>query len=371
MTIDTTPAHSARSVHSAPMDLASLPKRSEDWLATYIYYSANPRPLLVDCIQPLIAELREHKLVSGYFFINYWLAGPHVRLRLKPASPDHAPEVRARTEEAVSSFLRARPALFEMQPEYMQTFYSRLFDLEFPDEESRREYVDDDGRMVFRPNNSFRWEAYEPEYGRYGGPIGTRTAEWHFEYSSDLVLDAMAGLNSHVRTVRLGLAAQIMAVATATFLGSRAAAVEFLEGYHGYWYRSFADAGRTAAESYDQHYESIAPALRERVDTLHRAVEQSELERLPRFVRQWHGHLAELHRKVGEHADRGELTFAGYAGAPDWSPDTSTDAARMLLLPYMHMTNNRFTVNIRDEAYLSYVVARALRETAPEEVPAA
>lgn len=358
-------------VRPAPYDLASLPKTAGGWLAAYVFYSANPRPLLVDCIQPLVADLRGRGLVSGYFFINYWLAGPHVRLRLKPTTAEHAPEVRARTEEAISGFLRDRPALFEMKPEYMVTFYSRLFDLEFPDEESRREYVDADGRMVFRPNNSFRWEAYEPEYGRYGGPIGIQTAEWHFEHSSDMVLAAMAGLNSHVRTVRLGLAAQIMTVAAAAFLGSREAAVAFLEGYHGYWYGSFADAGRTAADSYDQHYEAIAPAIRERVDILHRAVEREEFDRLPRFARQWHGHLAELHRRVSDHADRGELTFAGFGDAPNWVPDSTGTAARMLLMPYMHMTNNRFTVNIRDEAYLSYVVARALRETAPEEVPAA
>jgi hypothetical protein len=34
----------------------------------------------------------------------------------------------------------------------------------------------------------------------------------------------------------------------------------------------------------------------------------------------------------------------------------------MLLSPYLHMTNNRLTATVRDEAYLSYVLSRALRE---------
>ena len=33
-----------------------------------------------------------------------------------------------------------------------------------------------------------------------------------------------------------------------------------------------------------------------------------------------------------------------------------------VLSPYLHMTNNRFHVTIRDEAYLSYVMGRALRD---------
>ena len=37
-------------------------------------------------------------------------------------------------------------------------------------------------------------------------------------------------------------------------------------------------------------------------------------------------------------------------------------ALPMLASPYMHMTNNRLSVSVRDEAYLSYVLGRALRE---------
>jgi Lantibiotic biosynthesis dehydratase C-term len=33
-----------------------------------------------------------------------------------------------------------------------------------------------------------------------------------------------------------------------------------------------------------------------------------------------------------------------------------------LLSPYMHMTNNRLGATLSDEAYLAYVLARALRD---------
>ncbi|MGW5640608.1 lantibiotic dehydratase C-terminal domain-containing protein, partial [Streptomyces sp. NPDC003832] len=51
------------------------------WQAVHVFYAANPQPLLVNCVGPLISELREDGLLAGHFFINYWLEGPHVRLR--------------------------------------------------------------------------------------------------------------------------------------------------------------------------------------------------------------------------------------------------------------------------------------------------
>ncbi len=47
-----------------------------------------------------------------------------------------------------------------------------------------------------------------------------------------------------------------------------------------------------------------------------------------------------------------------------------TDPAQalpLLLSPYMHMTNNRLHVTIRDEAYLAHLLGRVLRES---DVPA-
>ena len=55
------------------------------WLGMHIFYGANPRPMLLDCVRPLVDELTTLGLLDSYFFMNYWQEGPHVRLRLKPA----------------------------------------------------------------------------------------------------------------------------------------------------------------------------------------------------------------------------------------------------------------------------------------------
>ncbi len=142
------------------------------WQATHVFYAANPRPFLLHCVRPLVAELEADGLLAGYFFINYWLEGPHVRLRLKPSSTGAEAEVARRTGQAVDAFLAERPALYEVDSGFLNDFYNTLFEIEFPGSE-RGHYMDGQGRMNLRPNNSRHREPYEPEFGKYGGPAGS------------------------------------------------------------------------------------------------------------------------------------------------------------------------------------------------------
>lgn len=77
-----------------------------EWIALHVFYAASPQPMLVNCVRPLVDGLTADGLLAGHFFINYWLEGPHVRLRLRPARAEAAPEVKRRAEEALTAFLR-------------------------------------------------------------------------------------------------------------------------------------------------------------------------------------------------------------------------------------------------------------------------
>ncbi len=85
------------------------------WQSHHIFYTAQSRPLLTECVGPLVRRLRERGLVHRYFFINYWLEGPHVRLRIQPASDAVSEQVRLETVQAVTAFLARRPALYSVQ----------------------------------------------------------------------------------------------------------------------------------------------------------------------------------------------------------------------------------------------------------------
>ncbi|GGY59520.1 lantibiotic dehydratase C-terminal domain-containing protein [Streptomyces omiyaensis] len=350
------------------------------WLALHVFYAASPRPLLVECVRPLVARLSAEGLLAGWFFLNYWLEGPHVRLRLRPSDAAAAPEVRRRAEEALTAFLRERPALYEVDSGFLKDFYNALFDIEFPGEDRGR-YMGGDGRMRLRPNNSFREEPYAPEYAKYGGPAGVELAEWHFRHSSDLVVDAFRTRNLHLRTVLLGTSAQLMMVTAGSFLPEGERLAGYLDDYYRFWHRAFPDTGFIGTEEYERGYAELAPRLGHRFAAVRAAVGAGEPERLPGFLRGWAEHCLELRERVAGAAARGDLVFPvgeGPAredtGQPRAEPVEAvpvapvTDAAAVLprlLSPYMHMTNNRLHVTIRDEAYLSFVLGRVLREGVP------
>ncbi|MEU4130577.1 lantibiotic dehydratase C-terminal domain-containing protein [Streptomyces wuyuanensis] len=346
----------------------AAPAAAGDWQATHVFYAANPRPMLLRCIRPLVAGLEADGLISGWFFINYWLEGPHVRLRLKPSSARAAAEVRRRTEEAVDAFLTDRPALYEVDSGFLNDFYNTLFDIEFPGAE-RGHYADAQGRMRLRPNNSRSAEPYEPEYGKYGGPAGVALAEWHFRHSSDLVVDALRTKNLHLRTVLLGTSAQLMMVMSGTFLHGDAELADYLDSYYTFWHRAFPGTGFIGGEEYDRNYAAMAPSLCAHFTRVRAAVRDGAPGRLPSFLAGWAEHCAELRARAEKLAVDGDLVFRSWDGERDERVTDPAAALPLLLSPYMHMTNNRLHVTIRDEAYLAHVLSRALREPADGEAP--
>ncbi len=347
-----------------PRPTEPAPKVDERWLAVYVFYTGNARPLLTDCVKPLFERLTAEGLVCGYFFLHYWLEGPHVRVRFKPTEGNRDAVVSA-AEEAVKDFLKRRPSLYEVKSDFYVGLYNTLFELEF-EPESRVQYLTEDGKMRLRKNNSFSWEQYEPEYDKYGGPVGVELAEWHFERSSDLVLDALTGMNVHMRTVQLGLSIQLMMVMASVFLDEEAQLDEFLEGYRDFWHDSFRTTDLVSGRNFDYGYEAMADSLVERFTIIRSAVHSGQGDRLTGTLGQWAEHCAELRRRIDDLSAAGRLVFTDWEGEGR-SAVTDTGEARLRLLwPCMHMTNNRLHITITDEAYLAHALLRALRH--PEAV---
>lgn len=331
------------------------------WQAIHVFYASSTRPLLLQCVKPLIDELTAEGLLAGYFFINYWLEGPHLRLRLKPSTEDAAHAVRDRAAGAVEEFLRVRPALYQVEDGFFSDLYGTLFELEY-DGDQREKLLGPDGAMRLRPNNSYSFEPYEPEYGKYGGPAGIELAEWHFRYSSDLVVEATRTMNLHLRTVLLGVCAQLMMVMSAAFIAAAEPLAAFLERYHEFWDRAFSGTNYTARDGYERAYNETGGGLARRYETVRAALAQGEPGRLPGYLGDWARHCVELRDRAIRLAERGELVFRSWTADAEFRPESNGHALAMLLSPYMHMTNNRLSATVRDEAYLSYVLTRALRE---------
>jgi hypothetical protein len=346
-----------------PADAVLRPARSgADWIAVHVFYASNSNPLLTDCVAPLVARLREQDLIRRYFFIKYWQEGPHVRLRLLPRTPADADAVRAQLEAALEEFLRARPSLYELDPELLGGFHRDMYVFEYGEQAWERDYGATG--MPIRPNNSYAYLPYEPEYERYGGELGVAVAEWHFEHSSDMVLRLLASANVHIRTVMFGLSAQLALVLGYTFRPDPGALALFLRYYGEFWENAQGGGGPSRVENFDRNYEEMADSLRRRVAGIRRGVLAGEGAVLASFAQDWAEHCAALRELLVELSTAGRLVLKARDGSDRWEPMTDPDVLLGILLSgYIHMTNNRLGVGVSDEAYLAHVLRRAVIES--------
>ncbi|WP_165521730.1 thiopeptide-type bacteriocin biosynthesis protein [Micromonospora zingiberis] len=328
------------------------------WLSVHVFYASNANPMLVEGVRPLVDELRDEGLISRYFFIKYWMEGPHVRLRVLPA-PGVDPElVRARVDEAIAAFLRRRPALYEVDSEGLGELYKQMFLAEYGQQRWDAEYGPT-GVMPMRENNSAHHIPYEREYGRYGGPAGIELAEWHFEHSSDVVLDLLATTNVHVRPVLLGLSAQLSMMMCAVFLDDDRQIAEFLDEYRRFWEISYSEPSDDYHASFDTSYRRMDVALRDRLAAIRAAARGPAPARATGVEDRWAAHCRELRDRVVTAAGQGNLLFQRGDAEPRVVDDLDA-VVPILLSSYLHMTNNRLGVSILDEIYLSYLMRTAL-----------
>ncbi|PSL01621.1 thiopeptide-type bacteriocin biosynthesis protein [Haloactinopolyspora alba] len=340
---------------------------SGEWVALHVFYASDANPIVVEAVRPLVDELRRDDVIDGWFFIKYWMEGPHLRVRFRPRTPELRGEVTERATSALQAFLDRRPALYDTDIAGLGDLYKRMYIAEYGEERWAREYGD--GAMPFRPNNSIANLPYEPEYDRYGGPAGIDLAEWHFEHSSDMVAKLLATSNTHVRPVLLGLATQLSLMTAYTFLGDDRSVQRFFQRYRTFWETSYQEPSDDYHGSFDKSFELTRDSLVERIDRIRGIAGAEPADALSGIERTWLAHCAELRERVLDAAGRGQLVFPSERLGGKAPIDDPEALATVLLSSYVHMTNNRLGVAILDEIYLSYLVERAL-ETRGEQVPA-
>jgi hypothetical protein len=180
------------------------------WQSLHIFYSADPRPLLAECVAPMVRNLRGLGKLAGYYFRYHWLEGAHLQVHLRPTSAEDTGAVLDAAEWAVDGFLVRRPAQRAQSYDSMVSDYATRFAREYTEPE--RLALFPEGRMPIQVDNSVQQRHHDPGHATYGGSYGTQLAEWHFERSSDLVLDLLAGDRSEL------LAGPLMAITDAAML---------------------------------------------------------------------------------------------------------------------------------------------------------
>lgn len=332
----------------------------KDWVSIHIFYASKPNPLIIECIVPLINNLRERSLIQRYFFIKYWQEGPHVRLRLLPTEGVEQEEVKQAAESVIHAYLKHRPALYSVENDGAKSFYKEMFIAEYGKDNWIEKYGED-GEMPLHPNNSLHYIEYEPEYSRYGGIDGIEVAEWHFEKSSEIVTRLIRDTNIHVRSILLGLSIQLSLPLCYEFLEEDQKVINFFTKYMKHWQDSYHKEEIDLIPGFEKKFSKMASNLERRISEIRSYVLESSPGSLTTLEREWVAHIRELRYRIDDLITSKKLFFQNKDKEP-FIVDDPLVAYNILLSSYIHMTNNRLGVLILDEIYLSYILRRSLEE---------
>lgn len=316
-----------------------MPPSSEPtWLGAHLFfrggiYTPECDRVVLDVVEPFVRRCQREGWTDGWFFIRYSEFGPHVRLRLHGARDT----LDGTVWPALEAHLRAAaPALVVGLPDAAPEWR--------PQTESHG-----DGQVT----HLARVE-YEPETDRYGGPHGVPLAERCFQVSSEATLALLARIPAE-RSSRLGKALLAMVVMVHVFRSARGDGGEFAHQYGINYLRALVrnEDGRGAwLGAFDSGFEQQAETLVTYVDEVWARMDEGDA--LSDALDRWHDGLRGVRDEFRRLGDAGLLTRGEYV-FPGWNA-----AVAGIVPSYVHMMNNRLGVSIQEEAYLAYLIARAL-----------
>jgi thiopeptide-type bacteriocin biosynthesis protein len=190
------------------------------WYSLHLFLSdpLKTEAFLTNILAPCAQKLMQEKKITNWFFIRYWLGGPHLRFR----------------------FLTNDPAL---QSELINTFSSIIDNYKAERAVSREEYYQqhsfdgeslDPATLPWHPDGSVVIIDYEPEYQRYGGEKAIVPAEVLFCQSSNLAV-ALVKASSANLSLRSGIALPLMLTTVLAYSTDPQLLRGFFFGYASYW----------------------------------------------------------------------------------------------------------------------------------------
>ncbi|MDN5806070.1 MAG: hypothetical protein L0I80_04370 [Brevibacterium sp.] len=328
------------------------------WRAYHIYYGGSPLVLLSDCVVPLAERLREEELISEYFYINYWLQGSHVRLRVRVPDDIGTDTVDHAVLDSIRYYLCQEPSLHPMAELSDNDFYNQLFAGEFA-EADRPKYFTENNEPIFAENNSVEIRDYAPEWDRYGGERGMLISEWFFVRSTAQVVDLMKLGNLGVRTILLGIATQMTALTAVCMLRDLDTVKDFFIAYHRRWIDGYDNNPAYGTPEGRREHAGTTQAIQQLIIPHLRAAANDRADELPPVLRNWVEVCLTVREAIEDAYEQGPLHFEYTDG--NRAAATPHEAAWSLCHSFIHMTNNRMMVSVADEAFIAYQIVAALQ----------
>ncbi|MFD4459730.1 thiopeptide-type bacteriocin biosynthesis protein [Nocardia sp. NPDC058480] len=310
---------------------------SSPWDSVHVFFHGDHDRLLTEFVAPLVDDLTAEHAIEGWFFLRYWEGGPHIRLRLLPASNAAGDLLRTTVTQRAESYLRAHPS----DSSWTDAFYRRTAEF-LARQEGMASHFDH-----LSPNNSVAWIPYEREFHRYGRGSAIEAVERHFCDSSGLAVDVIRAGTTKPQRLTTCFIAVVLAWLSAPAatdrapdrLGPLAAIVPHAEAH-------FAD-----------RYAEQRPQF---IDLAGRLEAQARSSVSEPMLEPWWSSITRL-RGDYERISRTAPDTLPYADRPG-----STEFEQTTLLPTLdlcaHLFCNRLGLAMHEETFVRYLAAHALAD---------
>ena len=317
------------------------------WGSIHVFYDTNQDNLILECLAPLAEWLVQSRQISQIFFIRHWQGGPHVRFRFRLAKEREQNNILCYVQGRIAEYLAQQPS-----PSVISEDVYRKVAAAFAEREGT-------GADIWprHPNNSMIVSQYFPEWNKYGGAEGMRTAERFFEGSTFLAFQMLSKFQ-HSREKRLGTGF-VMAISAAYAFGLASNdAASFFHSYSQLWMATQFEA---AQESWRSQWEKSRAKLHSAASSILASRNDGSAETSPTWLHRWEALLSSCGR---------ELAANGTLPVPlEQIARSHRSKWWFYLAQYIHTHNNRLGLLPADEGYLGFIASETLRNILPKFAP--
>lgn len=260
------------------------------WQSIHLYYYDNNKDdLLLDCIRPLFATLRERGWLERCYFTRHWRGGSHIRLQMYADAERFRSEIEPYVRKTVEAYLQAHPSTVQIDEQAARKQYERR-SLAAPVASA---YV------PLRPNNSLESADYEDLSATVGSASAASLLEEYYVETTDLAFTLLEHTRNNY-TARLNVCFdQLVAlVATSPFLSIKRAYMSYRSHVEAYiTCEPQIEEPRARRSRLESAYAQRHAVILKRVQRLLASIEQTP-EQLP----VWLASAIEIYQRYGQRA---------------------------------------------------------------------
>lgn len=299
-----------------------------NWLSVYIFHNIAFDTLLIEHIEPLIKKLKSKNYSHNAFFIRYWEGGPHIRLRVDVTDT-------ATLETLKSIITNETIAYFDKKED---------------------------------PTYSIQFQEYVQELERYGGKKAITIAEHIFVKSSQITLDLLKkNKENWDYSMAISNAMKMHVILIKSVFKTLDASIHFYKTFYINWLQHSIKIRedntidpleiKKTLSYFEQSYTKQKTVIQQLVNNLWEETNHED------WLQDWSLFCAQLDIDITTLAAENAIVFPENISLEAFASVPKKDIPKYVLLDsYIHMTNNRLGIYLRDESFIAFLLLKGFED---------